>query len=343
VRVRPVHRARTAVACLVVMSGLLAGCGSSHHAQTAASCAAAAKPTQAVAATSGGQPPVPSHGAYFGGFALTGAPTQPNLASSFTGFAATACRPLDLAHVYLRWGAPFPTASSRALAATGAYPLISWTGTDTQTMASGASDARIKATAQQIGSLNTPVFLELRWEMDRPNLSDDVHSSADYIAAWDHTRQIFAAAGVHNASWVWCPTAGGFANGRAQAYYPGDNEVDWVCADAYPIPSGPTLTYQPLSHLLRPFLSWAHGHDKPIMIGEFGVPRSYSVAQRAQWLTQARTTFTSAPRVKAVAYFNNDPPKDSGADGYEIGDDPTVLAAFRALTTDSYFRTRKSN
>jgi hypothetical protein len=39
---------------------------------------------------------------------------------------------------------------------------------------------------------------------------------------------------VQNAAWVWCPTANGFADGQAAAFYPGNNEVDWICADAYP-------------------------------------------------------------------------------------------------------------
>ena len=60
-------------------------------------------------------------------------------------------------------------------------------------------------------------------------------SGRDFVAAWDHIRAIFAAVGVKNAAWVWCPTANGFnPDGRAAAFYPGDNKVDWICADAYP-------------------------------------------------------------------------------------------------------------
>ena len=40
--------------------------------------------------------------------------------------------------------------------------------------------------------------------------------------------------GATNVGWVWCPLATGFTDGRAQKYYPGDDQVDWLCADVYP-------------------------------------------------------------------------------------------------------------
>jgi hypothetical protein len=335
---RPLRLASTCVAILLIAA--LAGCGSSSK-QPVASCsatpAATARPSQP-------RPPiVPTEGAYFGGFALSGIATQQNLVSSFNDLATQACRPLDLAHVYLRWQTPFPTPASLTLASHGAALLVSWTGTDSKTIISGAADAQITATAKHIASLGWPVFLEFRWEMDRPNLDRIVGSPADYIAAWDRVRSLFAAAGTPNVSWVWCPTAAGFATGRAQEYYPGDNEVDWVCADAYPGPDFGPNPYQPLSRLLRPFLNWAKLHHKPVMIGEFGVPRSYSSTQRAEWLDQAKTTLTAGRQIKAVAYFNNDPVGQPLAHNYSLGSDPAVVAAFRALATAPYFRSPESN
>lgn len=344
------RRGRAAGTILVIgavtLSGLLAGCGSSHHTPSAADCRAAASATATSGPATGqsaGQPPVPSHGAYFGGFSLTGVATQANLLSSFDRLGTQACRPLAIGHVYLRWGTTFPTSSAQAMVTQGAYPLVSWTGTDTRTIASGAVDPMIRSTAQQIAELHSPVFLEFRWEMDRPNLSSDVHSPADYVAAWDHIHQVFAASGVHNVSWVWCPTAAGFAAGRAQAYYPGDSEVDWVCTDAYPSPDFGNATYFPLSHLLRPFLNWAKGHAKPVMIGEFGVPRTYTTAQRVDWLTAARTTIMAVPKIKAVVYFDYDPVGVSTDRKYGLGTDPAVLKAFRSLASDSYFTPRVSS
>ncbi len=137
-------------------------------------------------------------------------------------------------HTYLTWQARFPTPSALAFLNQGSMLLISWAGTDTRQIMSGADDSWIRTRARQIKALGKPVFLEWRWEMDRPNLRSEVHSGAEYVAAWDHIRAIFAAVGVHNAAWVWCPTANGFSDGQAAAFYPGSDEVDWICADAYP-------------------------------------------------------------------------------------------------------------
>jgi hypothetical protein len=320
---------------VIMLATAITACDSSGSKPTAACASTTRSATVSVQAR---PPAVPTRGSYFGAFTLAGAATQQDFINSFDSLAATACRPLDLAHVYLPWGTPFPTPAAVSFARQGAVSLVSWTGTDTRTINSGAVDTTITATAHQIAALNSPVFLEFRWEMDRPNLRRVVHSPHDYIAAWDRVRRLFAAAGTTNVSWVWCPTANGFADGQAQAYYPGDSEVDWVCTDAYPSPTFGPQPYQPLRHLLRPFLNWAHGHDKPAMIGEFGVPRSYSPQRRAEWLEQAKTALTRGRQIKAVAYFDYNPPDVPLARTYALGDDPQVVAAFRALAADPYFR-----
>jgi hypothetical protein len=282
-------------------------------------------------------PPVPTHGAYFGAFALKGEATQDNLVKSFQALAAAACRPLDLAHVYLRWNRRFPTPAITTLVSDGAYPLVSWTGTDTRVINSGAVDSSITATAHQIASLHSPVFLEFRWEMDRPNLARVVHSGPDYVAAWDRVHRLFAAAGVRNVSWVWCPTAAGFADHRVDSYYPGNNEVDWVCSDAYPGSDFGPASYQPLNRLLQPFLDWAKQQEKPAMLGEFGVPRSYSSKERSMWLEDARASLTASSQVKAVAYFDYDPVGVASDRQYALGQSRLVRTAFRSLATDPYF------
>jgi hypothetical protein len=339
------RRVGAPLALAAVSVTLLVGCGShSSQAGTHPTSPATGKqlapcpvsqPTVAPNATPS-TPPVPTTGAYLGAYSLHGLAFQQEYISSFAALQRTACRPLDIAHVYLRWNYPFPNESALDLARSGHYLLVSWTGTNIAEMASGQDDAIITSTAHQLASLKYPIFLELRWEMDRPNLASVVASPAAYIAAWDHVRQLFAAAGVHNTSWVWCPTAAGFATGRSQQYYPGDAEVDWVCADAYPSTTLPDSPQQQLGPLLAPFLQWAAPHHKPVMIGEFGVPQRYTPDQRAQWLNGAQTALSAAP-IKAALYFDNNP-YPTAARSYEIGTNSTVVSAFRKLSTDSHFR-----
>jgi hypothetical protein len=273
-------------------------------------------------------PTPPAKGAYFGAWVGPDVFTQANEVNAVSSLQQKLGRKLGIVHTYLKWQAPFPTVSDRTFLSQGLTLLISWAGTDTKQIISGSDDAWIRTRAQQIKALGKPVYLEWRWEMDRPNLRDQMHSGADYVAAWDHIRAIFASVGVHNAAWVWCPTGEGFTDGRAAAYYPGDKEVDWICADAYPYGS-----YVSFAATVDPFLSWASHRDKPVMIGEYGVPETDTGAQRAQWLNTMQQVVRADQQIKAVLYFDADSP---GQITYALRGGQ-ALAAFRSIARQRYF------
>jgi hypothetical protein len=278
-------------------------------------------------------PTPPSSGAYLGAWVGTASVfTQAGEINAVNSLQAELGRKLDIVHTYLKWQAPFPTASDLAFVKQGSTLLISWAGTDTQQIASGADDSWLRTRAQQIKALGKPVFLEWRWEMDRPNLRSEEHSGAEFVKAWDHIRAIFAAAGVTNAAWVWCPTAKGFSDGQAVAFYPGNSEVDWICADAYPY--GKVTSF---AATVEPFLSWASHEGKPVMIGEFGVPQSYNAQQRAQWLHAAQQVVLGDRQIKALLYFDADPAGRTPQGSYSLGDDGAALSAFRSIARLPYF------
>jgi hypothetical protein len=143
---------------------------------------------------------------------------------------------------------------------------------------------------------------------------------------------LFESERVTNVSWVWCPTVEGFAGGYAPAYYPGDDQVDWTCVDAY---AGHQL--RPLGDLLRPFLTWAAGHPKPIVVGEFGVATAWGAPTRAQWLTDAARVFERNPQIKAVSYFDSGPEGNGPEEQFQLDDDPPVLDAFTAMARSPWF------
>jgi hypothetical protein len=279
-------------------------------------------------------PVPPARGAYFGAWVGPDDFTQLNEINSVQELQRQIGRKLSIVHTYVKWQAPFPTTSALTfLNQPGSRLLISWAGTDTREINSGADDGWIRTRAAQIKTLGQPVFLEWRWEMDRPNLRSQVHSGADYVKAWDRIRTIFAAAGVGNAAWVWCPTAKGFSDGQAAAFYPGDAEVDWICADAYP-EYGSRATF---GSTVTAFLGWASHHDKPVMIGEFGVPVSYGGQQRAQWLRAAQQVVLGDRQIKALLYFDANPAGQGPEGSYSLGGDPAALAVFRTIARQPYF------
>jgi hypothetical protein len=283
-------------------------------------------------------PAIPARGAYFGAWVRQGAYTQTAQVVALDTLQGVLGRRLDIVHSYLRWGAPFPTLSDQVALRQGSTLLLSWTGTDSRAVLSGTQDGVIRQLAREIKALRKPIFLEWRWEMDRPNLRGSVGSPAEFIAAWKHVRAIFAASHVSNAGWVWCPTARGFAaGGDAPAYYPGDGQVDWLCVDAYP-GTGP---YRSFYQVAQPFLSWASHHRKPVMIGEFGVQRSYGPAQRARWLRAAAQTVRSDPQIKALVYFDSDPAGADPANGMALDYGTAPMQAFRQIAASPYFNPRR--
>jgi len=284
-----------------------------------------------VTTTRGPQPP--ESGAWLGAWVRPQRATPAGRAEAFSAFEQRIGNQLRIAHMYHDWDNEVLGPADHALADQADLLLLSWAGTDTRSMALGTYDPLIRQTAERIKEYGRPVLLRFRWEMDRPNLAASVHSPADYIAAWRHTRGIFTEVGAMNAGWVWCPHVLGFneAERNAVAYYPGDDEVDWLCTDVYPGPD-----FASYSGLMNAFMAFASKHPRPIIIGEFAVQSTVEPAQRAAWLREVRTHTLNHPQVRALVYFAVKQDKGPLFDT-TFADDPAGLAAFQELAADSYF------
>ncbi len=277
----------------------------------------------------------PHTGALVGAWVKPPTLTQPDRVAAVRGFERALGRRLDIVNTYRRLDDQFPTMSDQTFAADGATLMVSWAIDDTRVVTSGGQDALIRDWADRFRGFGHPILLRLRWEMDRPNLAAAMWSPADFVAAWKHVRALFQAEGVRDVSWVWCPTAEGFTGGYAPAFYPGDDQVDWTCVDAY---AGSKL--RPLGDLLRPFLTWAAGHRKPIVIGEFGVARAWGTATRAEWLTDAAAVFRANPQIKAVSYYESNPDGSGPTQQFQLAADPPALAALVSWARWPYFNPR---
>ena len=278
---------------------------------------------------------VPRHGVYLGAYVQPETDTTSGFIGAVQSFQAQTGRSLRLVHVYSQWQKPFPDTLDQYVVDNGKVLLLTWGGSpNTKAIIAGRDDALIRARAEQIKALHRPILLEFRHEMDRPNLQWTIHGPADYIAAWDHIRKIFTQAGATNASWVWCPTGYGFQLGRAQAFYPGNSEVDWVCADVYA--NSPA---QSLKAAAAPFLSWAQHTGKPVILGEFGV--NGQPGQWPGWLAAAAQLARSDRQIRAMAYFDANGNNSQGHPfSYWLGDHPQALTAFSRLLGEQFFQPR---
>ena len=274
----------------------------------------------------------PAKGAYLGAWIKPEALTHAGRLEAVDALEKNLGRRLAIVTTYRRFDQLVGTASDREFLAQGAVLMVSWATGDNRSIIDGEHDRLIRRQARAIRAVNRPVLLRMRWEMDRPNLRATMWSGEDYIAAWKHVRSIFQEERVTNVSWVWCPTAEGFIRGDAQAFYPGDDQVDWTCVDVY---AG--KVFQPIGRLMGPFLQWAAARPKPIIVGEFGVAKVWGSAGRAAWLRDAERTFKANRQIKAVAYFESDPEGNGPTQQFQLSGDTAAFQAFANLTRDPYF------
>jgi hypothetical protein len=275
----------------------------------------------------------PVTGAYLGAWVKPAQLTQPGRIAAVDGLELALDRRLRIVNTYRRFEDEFGTESDVEFLLQGKVLMLSWASGDTRSITDGHHDDLIRAQARRIRALRRPMLLRFRWEMDRPNLRATMWSAEDFVAAWRHVRRIFAQERVRNVSWVWCPTAEGFARGEAPDFYPGDADVDWTCVDVY---AG--NDFRSLGDLLAPFFAWASARPKPIIIGEFGVARAWGSAQRAAWLRDAARTVKANPQVKAVSYFESDPEGNAVTQQFRLSDDAPAFKAFVEFTGDPYFK-----
>ncbi len=190
-------------------------------------------------------------------------------------------RPLAIEHFYYRFDASPIDGREQRTIERGAIPLVSWNDTDPRTILDGSQDAYVRAAARRFAALPGRVLLRFGWEMDRP--TDTSTDAAAYVQMWRRMRTLFAEEGADRVEWIWCPTDWAFnpASGRTpQRWYPGDDAVDWLCADGYGFyPETPTWTS--FETTLGFFYRWAEGRGKPIMIGETGAIIAEALRARA--------------------------------------------------------------
>jgi hypothetical protein len=252
-------------------------------------------------------------------------------------------RKLNIDQHYYGWTEQFPTGLERGDLANGRIPLISWGGPALGSVVSGANDAMIRARADSIRALGSPVFLRWAWEMNG-NWSpyDGTHSTAwgptggprMYVQAWRRIHTLFAQEGATNVVWVWSPNG---SDVPAQSwnhwsrYYPGDAYVDWVGVDAYNWGnSQPWSSWSSLSSMIAPIYA-DYGARKPIMVAE--TASTEQGGDKAAWLKSVQSSLQSQfPSVAALVYFDQ-----SKETNWRVDSSPATLAAFRALASDPYF------
>jgi hypothetical protein len=288
---------------------------------------------------------VPPHGALLGAYVQAPRGATPGDAKdTVTAFERGIGRQLAIDQHFYPWMSPFPTWRERWDLAEGRIPMITWGRFSTAAVLSGSEDELIRERARGVRDLGSPVLLRWAGEMDAQHWAGIIGSPDDFISAWQHVRSLFDEEGAGNAQFVWCPNASAFTTGRAQRYYPGDDQVDWICADGYNwsplVPGGrPGGPWTPFPSIFSSFYRWGLTTGKPMLIGETGAQED-TPGRKAAWITDMGEALRGRfPEIKALVYFDAVSSSNQGGTfDWKVDTSPDSQAAFAQLATLPYFR-----
>lgn len=120
-------------------------------------------------------------------------------------------------------------------------------------VAKGKHDGLIKKLGNWIKSTKRPVFLRIGYEFDGWEWNH--YKKKFYLKAWKRIHSIFANMQVDNVALVWQSKGTGSGQKVLEAWYPGDDIVDWC---GYSYFGGPDLE----------MIKFARKHGKPVFIAE---------------------------------------------------------------------------
>ena len=262
---------------------------------------------------------------------------------------------------YFSWRSPvtssgealFPARFARAARLAGAaihlavepdFPLQDVTEASILPLARAAKDAGVPIFLRFAGEFNDPANA---WSRD----------PALYRAKFRLVHDVMARV-APNVAMVWMPMPSRLD--IIDAYFPGDDAVDWVGISLYSVPfrngvaNDSTQNVNPLD-VLRPFYD-KYACQHPFQISEYGAShRSLAAPQQdftAFSVQKLRTLFWGAamqfPRLKNINWLNLDMTTSAFTQAkiaerrndYYLQDSPAKLAAYREVLAQPYFQTR---
>jgi hypothetical protein len=284
-------------------------------------------------------------GCLFGGWAE---PTEAQtIEAALTSFEERVGRRLDLDRQYYRWDDAFPGDHERWSSQGGRIPVPTWktlrrddSPVAWASIASGAEDATILAAARRFAAFEAPVMVIL--QMDADDDTQSFGSPADFRAAFRHVVSVFHAEHADRVQWVWSLTARAFepTSLTADAWYPGDDVVDWTSVSGYNWYATTTERWLGFSELFASFRTWASRHSKPQMISGWASLEGLRPGEsKAAFIEDALATARAWPELRALVYLNS---QASQFGNFGVDSSPESLQAFRRIAADPYFNTRRA-
>ncbi|WP_194976728.1 glycoside hydrolase family 26 protein [Aquiflexum lacus] len=261
-----------------------------------------------------------------------------------------------LVKIYTAWGSKreqrFPADEVNAISSLGSVPVITWepwlNDFDKQALpgipdsefrdsdgllaiARGVYDSYVDRWAQEAKDSGVLMFLRFAHEMNDPYRypwGPQNNKPEEFIQAWRHVVSRFKDIGADNVIWVWSPH---LAYGEFEAYYPGDEFVDWVGTGTLNYGTvAPWSQWWTFDEIFAKSYETFSEYGKPIMISEYG---TLAVGgDRAKWYKESLSGFPEKfPLVKGLLFFHNstDATTTYQVLNWSFKNDPEVSAAIR--------------
>ncbi len=277
----------------------------------------------------------------------------------FTTLEATLGRQANLTGTYQGWDTDFEPARVTDAWRAGTLPLITWesrplasedTGTvdySLSAIAAGAFDDYLTGYARDLAATGLPVAIRFDHEMNgdwyrwstatggTANANTYGNTPAQYVAAWRHVHDVFAAQGAGDlVVWVWAPNrVDNISSARfpsVASLYPGDAYVDWLGLTGYYRPEDVTRgdpttfarTYQQTLTQLRALST------EPVLIAEVGATEQGS--HKTAWVTSFFEGLAQQPDVVGFVWFNYAVSESGRTNDWRLNSTRPVFTAFQS-------------
>ncbi|MBG0820390.1 hypothetical protein HS048_06520 [Planomonospora sp. ID91781] len=199
--------------------------------------------------------------------------------------------------------------------------------------------------AQELRDFGAVVYFTFNHEPEAKG-SRAMGEGADFVDAWRKIVDVHWAQGVRLARYVWTVTPVAFDrtdHTSAELFYPGDDYVDHIAADAYNFYncSNPEGKWLSLAEVIEGHRRFGLRHpDKGLMLLEWGsVEDPAQPGRRAEWLADATRTLLSPgyEQYRAVLAWDARNLDEEWACDFDYASTSDALAAWREMGSHSAF------
>jgi mannan endo-1,4-beta-mannosidase len=264
---------------------------------------------------------LPSRSSHYVGLSVPGFPPD---VSDLTALENKFQVQASAVSMYMSLGMKFDMSALSTLCAQGALPIIEIDsdGIAFRQITAGAYDAVLTSYAQELKALNYPVAIDFDHEFNYTNShwGPKYHSAKDFVNAWRHIVTLFRKIGADQVMWIWNPATNGKGTVPIQPWYPGNAYVTWTGLDGYF--TTPQSTFQTVfGPTLADLKTFTH---LPVFIDETA---ANPASGRVRAIDSLFSGVERTPAIKGLVWFDY---KKAAGRGWQIEDDPSALAAFRA-------------